>query len=172
MRLATIFPRARGNPSNFQPDIPHPILLRVVLLFVGTCQKPASPAVVRGVYRDEYCRGRLLFPLTNHPPMSRGGRAAMFYSPPVDRVDIRTPLLGLFSSPATLVSSRSRFGITLTNSKTYRCHFVKGFPALCDRCDCYTKFFGNICTSRDVIRKMTNDVVFCEMLRLSDTCLM
>lgn len=29
---------------------------------------------------DEYCRGRLLFPLTNHPPMSRGVRAAMFYS--------------------------------------------------------------------------------------------
>lgn len=40
-----------------------------------------------GSSRDEYCRGRLLFPLTNHPPMSRGGRAAMFYSPPVDRVD-------------------------------------------------------------------------------------
>ena len=29
---------------------------------------------------DEYCRGRLLFPLTNHPLMSRGVRAAMFYS--------------------------------------------------------------------------------------------
>ena len=30
--------------------------------------------------RDEYCKERLLFPLTNHPPMSRGGRASMFYS--------------------------------------------------------------------------------------------
>lgn len=40
-----------------------------------------------GSSRDEYCRGRLLFPLTNHPPMSRGGRAAMFYSSSADRVD-------------------------------------------------------------------------------------
>lgn len=48
---------------------------------------PAAGGARGGSSRDEYCRGRLLFPLTNHPPMSRGGRAAMFYSPPVDRVD-------------------------------------------------------------------------------------
>lgn len=34
--------------------------------------------------RDEYCKGRLLFPLTNHPSMSRGEYAAMFYSSPQD----------------------------------------------------------------------------------------
>lgn len=102
------------------------MLLRVVLLSPERARSKLHRPAVRGVYRDEYCRGRLLFPLTNHPPMSRGGRAAMFYSPTVDRLDIRTPLL-----LAPFISRRSyiRFflGVTLTNSKTYRYHFVKGF---------------------------------------------
>lgn len=70
-----------------------------------------------GSSRDEYCKGRLLFPLTNHPPMSRGERAAMFYSPSVDRVDTRRS-----SCAREAVSSPE--GPVLLDGKTYRCHYV------------------------------------------------
>lgn len=100
-------------------------------------RSPASPATrAAGVYRDEYCRGRLLFPLTNHPPMSRGGCAAMFYSPPVDSLDIRTPSLRLSSSLTEfLLLLLLLLEITLTDSsKTYRLQKYSPSPLLiCDR---------------------------------------
>jgi len=71
-----------------------------------------------GSSRDEYCRGRLLFPLTNHPPMSRGGRAAMFYSPSVDRVDTGR------SSRLVCAQEVMFFSKGPSDGKTYRCHYV------------------------------------------------
>lgn len=71
MRLAAIFPRVHGNPSNFQLDISSYPGSGSSSSFAGTCQHHGGQC--GGSSRDEYCKGRLLFPLTNHPPMSRGG---------------------------------------------------------------------------------------------------
>lgn len=62
--------------------------------------------------------------------MSRGGCAAMFYSPPVDSLDIRTPSLRL-SSSLTEFLLLLLLEITLTDSsKTYRLQKYSPSPLL------------------------------------------
>lgn len=61
--------------------------------------------------------------------MSRGGCAAMFYSPPVDSLDIRTPSLRLSSSLTEFLLLLLE--ITLTDSsKTYRLQKYSPSPLL------------------------------------------
>lgn len=92
----------------------------VLLLLLERASSRHHGGLCGGSFCDEYCRGRLLFPLTNHPPMSRGGRAAMFYSPSVDRVD-NGGSSRLVCARETMSSPK---GPSSPDGKTYRCHYV------------------------------------------------